>query len=84
MALPRRQANPYVTEGKGLVQSRGGDIKEIRAGDAIHTPADKWHWHGADPDRFMTPPGHHQSRPQRQTTEADRTEHGTDDEYNNR
>jgi quercetin dioxygenase-like cupin family protein len=25
----------YVTEGKGLIQSRGGDIEEIRAGDVI-------------------------------------------------
>lgn len=31
----------YVTEGKGLVQSRGGDIEEIRAGDIIYTPADE-------------------------------------------
>jgi quercetin dioxygenase-like cupin family protein len=44
----------YVTEGRGLVQSRGGDVIEIRPGDVIYTPPGKWHWHGAAPDHFMT------------------------------
>ena len=44
----------YVTEGVGLVQSRGQDITEIHPGDIVHTPSDEWHWHGATPDRFMT------------------------------
>jgi quercetin dioxygenase-like cupin family protein len=44
----------YVTEGAGLIQSRGDDVTEIRPGDIVFTPADEWHWHGAAPDRFMT------------------------------
>ena len=44
----------YVTEGEGLVQSRGEPIVTIGPGDVVHTPADEWHWHGATPDRFMT------------------------------
>jgi quercetin dioxygenase-like cupin family protein len=44
----------YVTEGAGLVQSRGGDVVKIRAGDVLYTPADEWHWHGATPTDFMT------------------------------
>jgi quercetin dioxygenase-like cupin family protein len=44
----------HVTEGRGLVQSRGGDIVTIRPGDVVRTPADEWHWHGATPDHFMT------------------------------
>jgi quercetin dioxygenase-like cupin family protein len=43
----------FVTEGHGRVQSRGGDIVDIRSGDIVHTPADEWHWHGATPDHFM-------------------------------
>ena len=43
-----------MTEGRGLVQSRGGEIIEIRPGDVIYTPPGEWHWHGAAPDRFMT------------------------------
>jgi len=74
----------YVTEGRGLVQSRGGDVVEIRAGDIVHTPADEWHWHGAAPDHYMshlsitegTAPG---GRP-----EADWGAQVTDDEYHAR
>jgi quercetin dioxygenase-like cupin family protein len=44
----------HVTEGIGLVQSHGGDVVEIRAGDTVYTPPDEWHWHGAAPDHFMT------------------------------
>jgi quercetin dioxygenase-like cupin family protein len=44
----------YVTEGRGLVQSRGGELIEIRPGDVIYTPPGEWHWHGAAPDHFMT------------------------------
>jgi quercetin dioxygenase-like cupin family protein len=44
----------HVIDGVGRVQSRGGDVLEIRAGDTVVTPADEWHWHGAAPDRFMT------------------------------
>ena len=43
----------YVTDGEGLVQSRGEAIVTIRSGDVVVTPADEWHWHGAAPDRFM-------------------------------
>ena len=44
----------YVTEGLGLVQSRGGEIVEIQPGDVVVTPPGEWHWHGATPEHFMT------------------------------
>jgi quercetin dioxygenase-like cupin family protein len=44
----------YVTEGRGLVQSRGGKIVQIRSGDALHAPDGEEHWHGAAPDTYMT------------------------------
>jgi quercetin dioxygenase-like cupin family protein len=44
----------HITEGWGLVQSRGGEVIEVRPGDTIHTPPGEWHWHGAAPDHFMT------------------------------
>src|SRR4051794_24216728 len=44
----------HVTEGIGLVQSRGGEIIEIHPGDTIVTPPGEWHWHGAAPNNFMT------------------------------
>ena len=64
----------YVTEGEGLVQTRGEQIVEIRAGDSVYTPADEWHWHGATPDHFMT----HLSITDGAATCGD---HVTDDEY---
>src|SRR4029453_9042513 len=70
----------YVTEGKGLVQSRGGPVEDIRAGDIVATPPGTWHWHGAAPAHYMThlaiteAPG--DDRP-----EADWGDHVTDDEY---
>ena len=70
----------YVTEGRGLIQSRGGPVEEIRAGDVITTPPDEWHWHGAAPDHYMT----HLSiteAPSDDRPEADWGEHVTDDEY---
>jgi quercetin dioxygenase-like cupin family protein len=44
----------YITEGRGLVQSRGEAVASIRPGDVVFTPAGEWHWHGAAPDHFMT------------------------------
>lgn len=43
----------HVTDGTGLVQSRGGEIIEMRQGDTIYTPPGVWHWHGAAPEHFM-------------------------------
>jgi quercetin dioxygenase-like cupin family protein len=43
----------HVTEGVGRVQSRGGEVLEVRAGDTIFTAPGEWHWHGAAPDHFM-------------------------------
>jgi quercetin dioxygenase-like cupin family protein len=43
-----------VTEGIGLIQSRGGEVIDIRPGDVIYTPPGEWHWHGAAPDQFMS------------------------------
>ncbi len=44
----------HVTDGVGRIQTRGGDIVEMRAGDTFITPPGEWHWHGAAPDHFMT------------------------------
>jgi len=43
----------HVTEGIGLVQSRGADIVTMHPGDTVHTPPEEWHWHGASADHFM-------------------------------
>ena len=71
----------YVTEGEGLVQSRGEDIVTIRSGDVVHTPAAEWHWHGAAPDRFMTHLSITEGVTESQGGEIDWGEHVTDAEY---
>lgn len=44
----------HITEGRGFVQSRGGEIIEVSPGDTIYTPPGELHWHGAAPDHFMS------------------------------
>ncbi|MFJ5804377.1 cupin domain-containing protein [Streptomyces decoyicus] len=44
----------HVTDGIGLVQSRGGEVVVMRPGDTVHTSPGEGHWHGAAPERFMT------------------------------
>jgi quercetin dioxygenase-like cupin family protein len=75
----------YVTEGRGLTQSRGGGVTEIRPGDIVSAEPGEWHWHGAAPDHFMShlsiteavPPGDERQ-------ESDWGEHVTDAEYGGR
>jgi quercetin dioxygenase-like cupin family protein len=72
----------HVTDGVGLIQSRGGKVTEIHRGDIIHTPAGEWHWHGAAPHHFMTHLAMWEA-----PTEGPETQWGdlvTDDEYNSR
>ena len=72
----------HVTDGIGLVQSRGGEVVVMRPGDTVYTPPGEWHWHGAAPTHFMThlamweapDPGSGQA-------ETEWGEHVTDDEY---
>jgi quercetin dioxygenase-like cupin family protein len=42
-----------VLAGRGLVQSAGGPIVVLRAGDTVWVPPGERHWHGAAPDSFM-------------------------------
>jgi quercetin dioxygenase-like cupin family protein len=42
-----------VLAGRGLIQSDGGPVHVLRAGDTVWTPAGERHWHGAAPDSFM-------------------------------
>ena len=43
-----------VMTGCGWVQSWGGAVEEIRAGDVISCPPREKHWHGATPTTAMT------------------------------
>ena len=69
----------HVTEGAGLVQSRGGDPEAIRAGDTVQAGPGEWHWHGAGPRTFMTHLAIQEADGDGQT--AQWGDHVTDDEY---
>jgi quercetin dioxygenase-like cupin family protein len=71
----------HVTEGVGLVQSRGGDVIEIRPGDTIFTPPGEWHWHGAAADHFMTHLAMWEGPGEDNGPESDWGDHVTDEEY---
>lgn len=43
-----------ILAGRGLIQSAGGPVRVIRAGDTVWIPPGESHWHGAAPDSFMT------------------------------
>ena len=42
-----------VLSGLGRVQSFGGKVREIRAGDVVWIPPNEKHWHGAGPNTLM-------------------------------
>jgi quercetin dioxygenase-like cupin family protein len=43
----------YVVSGTGRVQSFGGPLREVRAGDVVWFPPQEKHWHGAGPTTTM-------------------------------
>ena len=74
----------YVTDGIGLVQSRGAPIAKIRAGDIVRTPAEEEHWHGATADHFMTHLSITEGTGDAERPEADWGPHVTEAEYGER
>lgn len=51
----------FITEGVGRCQREGGPIEVVRPGDRVFFEPGENHWHGADPNRFMTHIAMHQS-----------------------
>ncbi|MCB2130051.1 MAG: cupin domain-containing protein [Rhodobacteraceae bacterium] len=39
----------FVLDGVGRVQREGGEVTQVRAGDAVWFAPDERHWHGATP-----------------------------------
>jgi quercetin dioxygenase-like cupin family protein len=44
----------HITDGVGRVQSRGGPVEQVVAGDTVRIEPGEEHWHGAAPSNFMT------------------------------
>jgi len=77
-AHPRGQTL-YVTDGIGLVTSRGGQSIEIRPGDVVYIEPFEEHWHGATATRFMAHVAMHEADNDGQVVTW--LEHVTEDEY---
>jgi quercetin dioxygenase-like cupin family protein len=72
----------HVTDGIGLVQSRGGNVVVMRSGDIVYTPPGEWHWHGAAPTHFMTHLAMWEApEPGAGKAETEWDDHVTDEEY---
>ena len=44
----------HVVDGVGRVQSAGGPVRQLRAGDTVVAGPGEQHWHGAAPDQVMS------------------------------
>jgi 4-carboxymuconolactone decarboxylase len=44
----------YITDGRGRVGTRDGQVAEVAAGDLVHAPPGEEHWHGAAEDAAVT------------------------------
>ena len=43
----------HITSGIGHVQTWGGPIRQVRAGDTVWIPPGEKHWHGGTPEHGM-------------------------------
>ena len=41
------------TAGRGVVETRDGDLRVLQAGDVVWAPPGEVHWHGAGPGSFL-------------------------------
>lgn len=71
----------HVTEGVGLVATRGGEVIVMRPGDTVYTPPGQWHWHGAAAEHFMTHLAIWDGTGDPEVPETTWGEHVSDDEY---
>jgi len=68
----------FVIAGCGRAQSRGGPIREIRAGDTVWFAPGEKHWHGAAPNTAMV---HIAMQEAVDGKAVEWLEHVTDEEY---
>ena len=77
-ALGQRCMSP---KEPGVSSREAPGSSRIRAGDIVFAPADEEHWHGADPDHYMTHLSITEAPSDSQKAEADWGAHVTDAEY---
>jgi quercetin dioxygenase-like cupin family protein len=70
-----------ITEGRGVVQSRGGGALRVRIGDVVYIEPGEWHWHGATDRHFMAHLALMEGTGQGAPGGSELGEQVTDDEY---
>jgi quercetin dioxygenase-like cupin family protein len=68
----------FVLAGRGRVQTWGGPVREILAGDTVWFSPGEKHWHGAAPDTGMV---HIAMQEARDGSHVDWMEHVSDEQY---
>lgn len=43
----------FIDHGEGVVATRDGEVKSLRAADVVYAPAREEHWHGAAPGSYL-------------------------------
>jgi len=69
----------YIVSGCGRVQSSGGPVREVRAGDVVWFRPTEKHWHGAGPTTTMVHIAIHEALDGKQ---VEWLEPVTDEQYN--
>jgi len=69
----------FIVSGTGRVQSWGGALREVRAGDVVWIAPDEKQWHGAGPNTTMVHIAIHEAR---DGTYVDWLERVTDEQFN--
>lgn len=65
----------HVTEGVGLVGTRGGKVIRMHADDTVYTPPGEEYWHGACAETFMSHLGHARRHRRRRPHQLARARH---------
>jgi quercetin dioxygenase-like cupin family protein len=68
----------YIVSGVGRVQSAGGPVREVRAGDVVWFAPGERHWHGASPQNGMV---HVAMQEAKDGSYVDWAEHVSDADY---
>ena len=67
-----------ITDGSGLVQTWGGPVQNVSAGDVVWIPPGEKHWHGAAPNASMA---HVAIQEKLEGRTVDWLEHVSDEQY---
>jgi quercetin dioxygenase-like cupin family protein len=78
MAHSSARTDAFCRSGVGRAQTKGGPVREIRAGDTVWIPPNEKHWHGASPNNGMVHIAMHESLDGNHVTWM---EYVTDEEY---